>query len=429
MNRNKTDYYEIDLLRLAGALWKKLWLIVLVTLLCGALAFGYTFFLVTPLYKATAMMYVNNSAISVGSAKVSISAGDLAASQSLVDTYTVILKTRGTLNEVISRTGVPYSYQQLTKMVQAEAVNSTEVFSIDVTSPDPQEAELIANAIADILPDRIADIVEGSSVKIVDYAIVPAEIASPSYTRNTALGMLAGLVTGLFHTKCGIPAILAGILTQLSLYSVNLRIMESKANQAVSVDKYDLLVSQRYVRTFSPVGELLTKNPLPLLLLFTAAVIALLYWFFGTEKGCSIRATGANQNMARAQGIDTSANVVLGLMLSNGLVALSGALLAQYQGSSDVQMGRGAIVIGLAAVIIGEVVFGKLFINFGLRLFAVSIGAILYYIVLQAALQLGLNTNDLKLVTALIVAVFLAIPYWKGKAFHGKAQKGGAHHA
>ena len=225
------------------------------------------------------------------------------------------------------------------------------------------------------------------------------------------------------------PARLCAILTQLSLYSVNLRIMESKANQAVSVDKYDLLVSQRYVRTFSPVGELLTKNPLPLLLLFTAAVIALLYWFFGTEKGCSIRATGANQNMARAQGIDTSANVVLGLMLSNGLVALSGALLAQYQGSSDVQMGRGAIVIGLAAVIIGEVVFGKLFINFGLRLFAVSIGAILYYIVLQAALQLGLNTNDLKLVTALIVAVFLAIPYWKGKAFHGKAQKGGAHHA
>ena len=218
-------------------------------------------------------------------------------------------------------------------------------------------------------------------------------------------------------------AMLAGILTQLALYSINLRIMDSKANQALSVDKYPLLLSQRYVR------ELSLKNPLPLLLLFTAAVIALLYWFFGTEKGCSIRATGANQNMARAQGIDTSANVVLGLMLSNGLVALSGALLAQYQGSSDVQMGRGAIVIGLAAVIIGEVVFGKLFINFGLRLFAVSIGAILYYIVLQAALQLGLNTNDLKLVTALIVAVFLAIPYWKSKAFHGKAQKGGAHHA
>ena len=233
-------------------------------------------------------------------------------------------------------------------------------------------------------------------------------------------GMLAGLVTGLFHTRCGIPAILAGILTQLALYSINLR---SKANQALSVDKYPLLLSQRYVR------ELSMNNPLPLLLLFTAAVIAILYWFFGTEKGSSLRATGANPHMARAQGINTNSNIVLGLMVSNGLVALSGALLAQYQGSSDINMGRGAIVIGLAAVIIGEVVFGKIFINFGLRLFAVSIGAILYYIVLQAALQLGLNTNDLKLVTALIVAVFLAIPYWKSKAFHGKAQKGGAHHA
>ena len=168
---------------------------------------------------------------------------------------------------------------------------------------------------------------------------------------------------------------------------------------------------------------------LPLLLVLTAVIIAVLYWFFGTEKGSALRATGSNPNMARAQGINTNSNIVLGLMLSNGLVALSGALLAQFQGASDVNMGRGAIVIGLAAVIIGEVVFGKLFINFGLRLFAVSIGAILYYIVLQAALQLGLNTNDLKLVTALIVAVFLAIPYWKGKAFHGKAQKGGAHHA
>ena len=236
-------------------------------------------------------------------------------------------------------------------------------------------------------------------------------------------GMLAGLVTGLFHTHCGIPAILSGILTQLALYSINLRIMADKANQAVSVDKYDLLVSQRYVRALT------LDNPLPLLVIFTAAVIGALYWFFGTEKGCSIRATGANPHMARAQGIDTDANVVLGLMLSNGLVALSGALLAQYQGSSDVNMGRGAIVIGLAAVIIGEVIFGKLFINFGLKLFAVTIGAIIYYIVLQIVLQLGLNTNDLKLVTALIVALFLAIPYWKGKAHHTKAQKGGARHA
>ncbi len=236
-------------------------------------------------------------------------------------------------------------------------------------------------------------------------------------------GMLAGLVTGLFHTRCGIPAILSGILTQLALYSVNLRIMADKANQAVSVDKYPLLISQRYVRALT------LENPLPLLLVFTAAVIGALYWFFGTEKGCSIRATGANPHMARAQGIDTDANVVLGLMLSNGLVALSGALLAQYQGSSDVNMGRGAIVIGLAAVIIGEVVFGKLFINFGLKLLAVSIGAIIYYIVLQVVLQLGLNTNDLKLVTALIVALFLALPHWKSKAFRAKAQKGGAHHA
>ena len=231
-----------------------------------------------------------------------------------------------------------------------------------------------------------------------------------------AAGMLAGLVTGLFHTRCGIPAILAGILTQLSLYSINLRIMDSKANQAVSVDKYDLLLSQRHVRTMS------LDNPLPLLLVVTVVVIGILYWFFGTEKGSSIRATGANPHMARAQGIDTNANIVLGLMLSNGLVALSGALLSQYQGSSDINMGRGAIVIGLAAVIIGEVIFGKIFRNFALTLLAVAIGAVIYYIVLQIVLQLGLNTNDLKLVTALIVAVFLAIPYWKGKMFRQKIQ-------
>ena len=233
----------------------------------------------------------------------------------------------------------------------------------------------------------------------------------------TLSGMLAGLVTGLFHTRCGIPAILAGILTQLALYSVNLRIMGGKANQAVSVDKYDLLLSQRYVR------ELTLDNPLPMLIVFTLAVIAVLYWFFGTEKGCSLRATGNNPRMARAQGINTNSNIVLGLMLSNGLVALSGALLSQYQGSSDVNMGRGAIVIGLAAVIIGEVIFGKLFTNFGLKLFAVSIGAVIYYIVLQIVLQLGLNTNDLKLITALIVALFLSVPYWKGKMF--RAPKAG----
>ena len=235
-----------------------------------------------------------------------------------------------------------------------------------------------------------------------------------------ASGLLAGLVTGLFHTKCGIPAILAGILTQLALYSVNLRIMGGKANQPVGVDKYDLAVSQRYVRDLS------ISNPLALLLVITVVTVVALYWFFGTERGCSVRATGANANMARAQGINTGANIVLGLMLSNGLVALSGGLLAQFQGSADVGMGRGAIVIGLAAVIISEVTFGKIFQNFGLKMFAVSLGAVIYYFVLQIVLQLGLNTNDLKLVSALIVAVFLSLPYWKGKVAH---KKGGARHA
>lgn len=235
-----------------------------------------------------------------------------------------------------------------------------------------------------------------------------------------ASGLLAGLVTGLFHTKCGIPAILAGILTQLALYSVNLRIMGGKANQPVGVDKYDLAVSQRYVRDLS------ISNPLVLLLVITVVTVVALYWFFGTERGCSVRATGANANMARAQGINTGANIVLGLMLSNGLVALSGGLLAQFQGSADVGMGRGAIVIGLAAVIISEVTFGKIFQNFGLKMFAVSLGAVIYYFVLQVVLQLGLNTNDLKLVSALIVAVFLSVPYWKGKVAH---KKGGARHA
>ena len=235
----------------------------------------------------------------------------------------------------------------------------------------------------------------------------------------TLCGAAAGLITGLLHTRCGIPAILAGILTQLALYSVNLRVMGGKANQAVSVDKYDLIVSQRFVRQLS------LENPMPLLLLVTALLIAVLYWFFGTEIGCGIRATGANARMARAQGINTQRNVVVGLALSNGIVALSGALLCQYQGSADVNMGRGAIVIGLAAVIIGESLLGKVFRNFGLRMLSVSLGAIVYYLVLQIVLQLGLNTNDLKLLSAAIVAVFLAVPHLKGKLAH----KGGTVHA
>lgn len=228
------------------------------------------------------------------------------------------------------------------------------------------------------------------------------------------VGMLAGLVTGLFHTFCGIPAILSGILTQLALYSINLRIMGSKANVALSVNKYSLLVSSRNVRTLG------LNNPILILAIFALALIGVLYWFFGTELGCALRATGANRNMARAQGINTSTGTVLGLMLSNGIVALAGALLAQFQGFADVGMGRGAIVIGLAAVIIGEVVFGKLFHNFGLKLLAVAIGAILYYLVIQVVLWMGLNTNDLKLLTALIVAVFLATPHWRAKYFSKK---------
>ena len=230
-------------------------------------------------------------------------------------------------------------------------------------------------------------------------------------------GGVAGLVTALLHTKCGIPAILAGILTQLALYSVNLRVMGGKSNQPVSVDKYNLIVSQRYVR------ELKLTNPMIPILIILAAIIGILYWFFGTEKGCSIRATGANKTMARAQGINPDNDIILGLVISNALVALSGALIAQYQGSVDVNMGRGAIVIGLAAVIIGEVVFKKIKHNFAGTLAFVTLGAVIYYIVIQITLLLGLNTNDLKLITAIIVGLFLALPYWKGRISERRSRK------
>lgn len=234
-------------------------------------------------------------------------------------------------------------------------------------------------------------------------------------------GMAAGLVTGIFHTKMGIPPILSGILTQLALYSINLWIMGFKANQGINVTKYNLLVSARNVR------HLGMDNPIFIMLAVTAILIVVLYWFFGTELGSSLRATGCNEQMAKAQGINVDRCKRIGLMISNEIVALSSALFAQYQGSVDVNMGRGAIVIGLAAVIISTVIFGKLFHNFGLKLMAVSIGAVLYYIVIQVVLWLGLNTNLLKLLSALVVAFFLAIPYWTKNAKNMKRSKGAKH--
>ena len=216
-------------------------------------------------------------------------------------------------------------------------------------------------------------------------------------------GCLAGLVTGILNTAFGIPPILAGILTQLALYSINLRIL-GKANQPVSGYKYDLICSMTKL-----------NQALIVATIFVLVIIALLYWFFGTEIGHAIRATGTNPNMARANGININSTKIIALVLSNGLVALAGGLLAQYQGYADINMGRGAIVIGLAAVIIGEVLFGKIFKNFALKLLSVAIGGIIYYIVMQFVISLGLNTDDLKLLTAAVVAVFLGIPYIKGR--------------
>ena len=246
-------------------------------------------------------------------------------------------------------------------------------------------------------------------------------------------GMLAGLVTGVLNAACGIPAILCGILTQLGLYSINMAIMDFKASVAVNVTQADtlnkLLVSLRFVQGAIRGDFPIWRHPILVVGVFAACLIGVLYAFFGTELGSALRATGSNGNMARAQGINTDFCKVLGLMLSNGLVALSGALLCQYNGANEINVGRGAIVIGLAAVIIGQVLFGKLFRNFALKLLAVSIGAILYYIVIQAVLAMGLNPNYLKLLSALVVAVFLSLPYWKGKYFHAKVKTGGASHA
>lgn len=247
-------------------------------------------------------------------------------------------------------------------------------------------------------------------------------------------GAATGLVTGLLHTACGIPAILSGILTQLGLWSVNLAIMSMKANVSINVIDREvlnkLLVSLRFVQDVAKGDRPFWQHPIFVVGVFTAVIIGVLYWFFGREIGCALRATGANPNMARAQGINTNVNKVLGLMVSNALVALSGALLSQYQSYADINMGRGAIVIGLAAVIIGEVIFSRVFRNFALKLLSVSIGAVIYYVVIQAVLSFtSINSNYLKLISAVVVAVFLAVPYWKGKCTHVKIRKEGAKHA
>lgn len=233
------------------------------------------------------------------------------------------------------------------------------------------------------------------------------------------VGLAAGFVTGFLHTVLGIPDILAGILSQIALYSINLNIM-GMANQALSVDKYNLLVSLRDVQKSILVS-----------VIFAFVIICILYWYFGTEQGSALRATGCNPNMAKAQGINVDFMKILALSLSNGLVALAGGLIAQYQGFADINMGRGSIVIGLAAVIIGEVLGEALLakhLNFMGRLIFVVIGGIIYYIVVGIVLWLKMPTNDLKLFTAIIVAIFLAVPYLRAKSRNSfaKAAKKGA---
>ncbi len=230
-------------------------------------------------------------------------------------------------------------------------------------------------------------------------------------------GLAAGCVTGLLHTRLGIPAILAGILTQYGLYSINLVIMKMRANQAVSVDRYALAVTGRNIPLSIVIG-----------LAVVIVVLLIMYWFFGTEIGSALRATGCNEEMSKAQGINVSTMKVLGLALSNGLVAFSGGLFAQFSGFADVNSGRGSIVIGLAAVIIGEVIgeaiLGKK-LNFLGRLAFVVAGAIIYYIVYTIVLWLKVDSNLMKLFTAIIVAIFLAVPYLRGqkKSSFSKAAK------
>ena len=276
----------------------------------------------------------------------------------------------------------------------------------------------------------------GGAVFVMLFSAIPSDLGPVQATALMVLallaamaaGMLAGLVTGLLHTFCGIPAILSGILTQLGLYSINLAIMNMRASQSIAVTDKEvvkrLLVSLGFLRMDRyPIY----RHPVFVVGVFTLVIIGILYWFFGREIGAALRATGANEAMSRAQGINTNVSKILGLMIANGIVALSSAMFAHYQGAVDVNMGRGAIVIGLAAVIISQVIFGKLLRNFAAKLFGVALGAVIYYIVIQVVLWLGLNTNYLKMLSALTVAIFLAIPFWKGKL--DSRRKGGKSHA
>lgn len=237
-------------------------------------------------------------------------------------------------------------------------------------------------------------------------------------------GALAGAITGILHTVFGIPDILAGILTQLALYSINLRIANNQPNTPISVDKYNLAVSLRY-----------KTDALITVLVIAVIIIAIMYWFFGTEMGSALRATGTNPAMAKAQGINVNLMKAFGLTISNAVVAFAGALFAQFNGNADVNMGRGAIVIGLASIIIGEVLCTALFkkkSSFALSLTFVIVGGILYYLFIAIVLWLKMPANDMKLFTAIIVAIFLAVPYLKNKAnssFKKAAKRGGQNNA
>ena len=231
-------------------------------------------------------------------------------------------------------------------------------------------------------------------------------------------GVLAGLCTGLLHTKLGIPAILAGILTQFALYSINLRIM-GQANRTASIKKFGMIFEAETQGKGFLLSALYVPQAIIVGLLLSALIVGLFYWYFGTEQGSAIRATGSNPNMIRAQGINIDTMKVLGLSLSNGMVAMGGGLMTQFQGTADVNMGRGSIVIGLAAIIIGEVLCDAIFrkgCNFAVRLSFIVGGGVIYYAVMTVILWLKLDPNDLKLFTALIVAVFLAVPYLQKQA-------------